>query len=148
MTEERDYLRMLEEGFELTRQGLGDATRLQYIGEHIFGFVTYEQKYDELFAKKALMVCEAINLNATYAFIKTPENRLWYLLMVNTPFFHYRLEWGSSIRGAWWAAPITFTSTGLWLDGEQHYEELTFTFEQWRAFIAALLEFSRKEEKQ
>jgi hypothetical protein len=148
MIEEQDYLRMLEEGFEHTRQSLGDATRLQYIGEHIFGFVTYEQEYDELFAKKALMVCEAVNLHATYAFIKTPENRLWYLLMMNMPFFQDRVVWGSSIRGAWWDTSIAYTSCGLWLDGNQYYEELTFTSEQWHAFIAALLEFSRKEEKQ
>lgn len=147
----QDYRRMLEEGHAETDafQGNDRTSRLEYLGEYIFDFTTYESEYGELFAKKALEVCAAISEGKTFEYIKEPENRLWYLLMVNMPFFADKLEWGTSIRGAWWGEPphkkIEFSSCGLWLDNEQLHETMEFTREQWGEFIAAVLAFAREE---
>jgi hypothetical protein len=151
MDSKRDYRRMLEEGHALTdeMQSEGRTSRLDYLGDYIFDFTTYESEYSELFARKALEVCAAISDGKTFEYIKVPENRLWYLLMVNMPFFADKLEWGTSIRGAWWGEPphskIKFDSCGLWLDGKQLYEPMEFTREQWQEFIAAVVEFGLKE---
>ena len=142
---------MLEEGHVETDcfQSQGRTSRLEYLGDHIFNFKTYESEYSELFAKKALEVCAAISDSKTFEYIKAPENRLWYLLMVNMPFFADKLEWGTSIRGAWWGESphelIKFDSCGLWLDGKQLYEPMEFTRDQWRDFIAAVLAFGVEE---
>ena len=147
----RDYGRMLEDGHAQLDDLCGGhkASRLEYLGEHIFDFTTYESEYSELFARKALEVCAAINDGKTFEYIKEPENRRWYLLMVNMPFFYPRLNWGGSIRGAWWDVTthtkvIEFSTCGLFLEGEQ-ITELTFTVNQWREFIAAVVAFGVEE---
>jgi hypothetical protein len=147
----QNYRRMLEEGHAesdaFTEQGR--TSRLEYLGEHIFNFTTYESEYSELIAKKALEVCTAISKGETFEYIKEPEGRLWYLLMVNMPFFSDKLEWGTSVRGAWWAEPphkkIEFSSCGLFLDGKQLYETMEFTRDQWCEFIAAVVAFGAEE---
>ncbi len=150
MDQKRDYRRMLDEGHAETNSFSGcQATRLEYLGDHIFNFTTYESEYSELFAKKALEVCAAISDSKTFEYIKEPEGRLWYLLMVNMSFFADKLEWGGSIRGAWWSEPphkkIEFSSCGLFLDGVQLHETMEFTRDQWREFIAAVVAFSVEE---
>lgn len=169
MIDKKDYLRMLEEGHITTdgfsmleREGEvtpddfhkhGRTSRLEYLAENIFNFATYETKYAELFAKKALEVCLAISAGSTFEYIKDAEGRLWYLLMVNTTFFVDKLDWGSSIRGAWWAEPvyknkkIEFSSCGLFLDGRQIDETLEFTADEWCEFIDAVIEFGVAEFK-
>lgn len=142
----QDYLRMLEEGHMETQDR---ASRLEYLSEYIFDFTTYESEYSELFAKKALEVCAAVSDGKTFEYIKQPDNRLWYLLMVNMPFFTNKLSWGTSIRGAWWAGPshkkIEFSSCGLSLDGTQLYETMEFTCKEWLEFIAAVVAFGSEE---
>ncbi len=151
MGQKRDYRRMLEEGHaEIDAfQGQGRTSRLEYLADNVFDFTTYEGEYSELFARKALEVCAAISDSKTLEYIKEPENRLWYLLMVNMPFFADKLEWGTSIRGAWWGEPphkkIEFESCGLFLDGEQLRGPMEFTREQWQELVAAMLDFANEQ---
>ena len=151
MDPKRDYSRMLEEGHaEIDSfHGQGRTSRLEYLADNVFAFTTYECEYSELFAKKALEVCAAISDGKTFEYIKQPEGRLWYLLMVNMPFFADKLEFGTSIRGAWWDETphkkIEFSSCGLFLDGEQLPETMEFTRDQWREFIAAVVAFGSDE---
>ena len=151
MTKTQDYRRMLEEGHAETDtfQGQGRTSRTEYLSDHIFNFTTCEGEYSELFAKKGLEVCAAISDGKTFEYIAEPEGRLWYLLMVNMPFFSDKLEWGTSIRGAWWGEPpskkIGFSSCGLFLDGKQLHEPMEFTLDQWREFIAAVVAYGLEE---
>lgn len=147
--DKQDYRRMLDEGFAETPNfgGSTSSTRLEYLSEHIFDFTTYESEMAEMFAAKALEVCAAISDERTFEYIgASSDNRMWYLLMCNMPFFADKLEWGTSIRGAWWGEPphsrIKFDSCGLWLDGKQLYEPMEFTREQWEDFISAVREFA------
>lgn len=80
----------------------GELSKSEFLSGFVFDFVTYEEKFTELFAAKALEVCDAISQKKTFDYIADDERRQWYLLMVNMPFFAGRLSWGSSIRGAWW----------------------------------------------
>lgn len=151
MYTKQDYRSMLEEGRAETDASNGNhrTSRLDYLGNHIFNFTTYESEYSEMFAKKALEVCAAISDGKTFEYIKEPGGRLWYLLMVNMPFFANKLEWGTSIRGAWWGPPphkkIEFSSCGLFLGGKQLHEPMAFTLEQWREFIDAVVAFGLEE---
>ena len=148
--EKQDYRRMLEEGYAEVRAFFDSASaprsRLEYLGDYIFDFTTYDSDLGELFAGKALEVCAAISDGKTYDYIKDAEQYRWYLVMVNMPFFADKLEWGTSVRGAWWGEPphslIKFDSSGLFLDGKQLHEPMHFTREQWGEFISAVREFA------
>lgn len=139
----KDYVRMLNEGYEFNA-GSDQISRLEYLSDYIFDFTTYDSAMAELFATKALEVCQAISDRTTFDYIKEPDSYRWYLVMVNMPFFSGRLNWGTSIRGAWWdvSAPnsITFSTCGLWSNGVQ-ITELAFTTEKWNDFVVALLDF-------
>lgn len=146
-----DYAAMLREGYAAVTSVLDDEiSRLEYLSDWVFGFTTYETEYSELFARKALEVCQAISAQETFVYIEQSENRLWYLMLLNTPFFATKIDWGTSVRGAWWSGPaprytIKLSCNGLWLDGRQVCEPLEFTRDQWRRFIAAVVAFGAEK---
>lgn len=142
-----NYLKLLENSYNKVSEVLeGNApeSRLEYLSDYIFQFTTYDGEMSELFAAKAIEVCEAINNRTTFEYIKEPNNYRWYLLMCNMPFFADKLDWGTSIRGAWWYSdidkPIDLHSWGLWLDEQTELAE--FTAEEWKEFIEAIIEFA------
>ena len=140
-----DYLKLLEHSYAMAA---GDecppGTRLEWLGEQVFDFTTYDGAMSALFAGKAIEVCDAINTGATFDYIKDPENYRWFLLMCNMPFFDGRLSWGTSIRGAWWDANGKLESSGLY-EGEEQVLSLDFTREQWAEFAKALVVFARSD---
>ena len=148
-----DYKTLLEHSFEVEKEGRECApkSRLAYLSESIFNFTTYDSEMDKLFAERAVEVCVAINSRMTLDYIKEPEQYKWFLLMCNMPFFAERTEWGTSIRGAWWAGrpgqQIEFDSCGLWIGDEQLINTLKFSDDEWKGFIAAVIEFASVEMK-
>jgi len=143
----KNYLQILEDSYAEVCKNLGGCppdSRLDYVGEYIFNFTTYDQDMSALFAKKAIEVCRAITEGDTFAFIDDKDRYMWYLLMCNMPFFEPKLSWGGSIRGAWWEGKIQLDTCGIWIDGEQE-TELEFTKEEWEHFMRALFEFVKEE---
>lgn len=119
------------------------VSRLGYLSAYIFDFTTYDDDMDEVLAEKAVEVCEAITNKTTYEYIDaSPENYRWYIIMCNMPFFAQRIEWGTSIRCAWWKLHITFSSCGLWEDDTQ-IDTLEFSSDEWASFIHAVVHFSK-----
>lgn len=140
MTEQQ----LLEHSFNVTRGHGGghEMSRLEFLAEYIFDFTTYDSEIGELFASKALEACAAISAGTTFDYIKDADDYRWYMLMVNMPFFAGRLEWGTSIRGAWWVhEEQTLESCGIWRENEQLLE-LKFNRDEWASFIAALVTFA------
>lgn len=145
-----DYLNLLEHSFEVSKE-LGECppmSRLAFLSESVFDFTTYDSEMDELFARRAVEVCEAINTKTTFEYIEDEENYRWYLLMCNMLFFADKLDWGGSIRGAWWgggmSGKIEFQSCGLWDGDKQLSSPMKFSVEEWEMFIGAVIEFSRR----
>lgn len=140
-----EYRRMLEEGYEAIASA-DPISRLEYLGDHIFDFTTYDGEMAEFFASRALEVCAAISEKTTFDYIKDTEQYRWFLVMVNMPFFSDKITWGMSVHGAWWSEPprtkIKFDTCGLWLDGEQVRTEMEFTRDEWERFISAMREFA------
>jgi hypothetical protein len=88
-------------------------------------------------------VAGAISDGTTLAYVGDAENYRWFLLMCNMPFFAGRLDYGSSIRSAWWDhSGMVLESAGLWVGGEQLLFDLELSVEQWREFIAAVRAFA------
>lgn len=143
-----NYLNILEESYNTIKNDEPNITRLEYISEHIFRFTTYEQKNAELFAKKCIEVCLSISNGKTYEYIENEDNHMWYLIMVNMPFFQDRIEWGGSIRGAWWdfspSKPFVLHTCGIFVKGDQ-ITEIEFNADDWKGFICALHEFTKKK---
>lgn len=132
---------LLEFGFQRELERDDGLSRLTYLANHVFDFTTYDDAMSELFAKKALEVCLSINDKSTLDYIKDADNHRWYLLMVNMSFFATRLDWGSSIRGAWWALQEqTLQTSGLWHETQQLLS-LKFSQGEWVNFIRALGDF-------
>ena len=144
-----NYLDLLEHSYEIVG-GISDCppiNRLDYLGEYIFDFTTYDPEMSVLFARKAVEVCAAITNRQTFEYIKDPINYKWFLLMCNLPFFVKRLEWGSSIRGAWWSVqpggrPFELDTCGLWIGGDQMADTIRFTKDEWEEFIRAVIQFA------
>ena len=136
-----NYLKLLKNSYAVERkQGIG--TIYEYLSAYIFGFTTYAQDMDKVFVVNAMEVCAAITDRKTFDYIK--ENHEKYLVMCNMPFFADKIEWGTSVRGAWWNYEITLSSCGLW-DGErQLIETLKFTEDQWAEFLKAVIEIVRQ----
>jgi len=142
-----NYLKLLQDSHKETAENRGykDLGRLEFLAEDIFGFTTYENFVSSLMAKKSLEVCKAISERKTFDYIKTEEGHLWYLIVVNMPFFQGKLEWGTSIRGAWWDLcgkdAFKLNSCGLFSGGEQLLE-IELNEKQWMEFIHAMIEFA------
>ena len=135
----------LEHSFLIESESDEGLTRLAYLSDHIFDFTTYDSEIGEFLAIKALEVCAAISSKTTFDYIKDVENYRWYIVMVNMPFFMPRLEWGTSIRGAWWDhKEQALESCGLWRDDDQVLSA-RFTELEWLAFIEAMQQFVQKE---
>jgi hypothetical protein len=141
------YAAVLDESYEEAKTDwCPPSTRAGFLSQAVFDFTTYDSEMDDLFGRRAVEVCAAINDGRTFDYIADEENYRWFLLMVNMPFFADRLEWGTSIRGAWWAyEDQRLKSCFLWKEGEQILD-LVFGRPQWVEFIKATVEFARLAE--
>lgn len=144
------YTDMLEHSYRTatSEKCCAPGSKLEFLGEHIFEFVTYESEHIKTFTSAALMTCNAISQCKTFDFITHDNNHMWYLLMVNMPFFSGKIEWGTSIRGAWWnitpCRPITLESCGLY-DGDSQILKMEFNEGEWDEFVYSMVEFVRDE---
>lgn len=143
-----DYLKLLEHSFAIEKETreCPSETNSEFLADSIFGFTTYDNEMNDLFGRKAVEVCTAINDRTTFEYQKNKENYKWYLIMCNMPFFTGKLEWGTSIRGAWWGLPLNgyfeISSCGLYDGYRQILTPLKFDKEQWSLFIKVMADFT------
>jgi len=76
-------------------------SKMEFLGVAIFDFNTYDGTMDVLFSEKMIEVLECILNRTTFEYQEDKEKYINYLTMVNMPFLIGKLEYGSSIRGAW-----------------------------------------------
>ena len=122
---------------------INDADKYEYLSSEIFDFTTYDTEIDKMFVTKAVEVCRAITNRETFEYIKDDENYKWFLIMCNMPFFADKIEWGTSIRGAWWSLcgdkKFKIESCGFFDEEyEQILEPLEFNEAEWKEFIMAV----------
>jgi hypothetical protein len=86
---------------EIEKSECPTHSKLAFLGSNIFDFTTYDSAMDELFAKKMIEVIDCIIKSKTFEYQNKEANYINYLTMVNMPFLNGKLEWGTSIRGAW-----------------------------------------------
>ena len=93
---ERDYL--LQKSYHEHEYTVED-----YLSEYIFNYTTYDSELDNQLVFRSCVVIDAILRGETFKLIedKSQDWYLWYIVIVNMPFFVDKLEWGTSVRGAW-----------------------------------------------
>jgi hypothetical protein len=69
------------------------TNKLEFLGEHIFDFTTYDGDMSERFAISMLSVISAISAKNTFDYIADEDNYVKYLTMVNMPFLADKITW-------------------------------------------------------
>lgn len=98
-----EEIKEIQMGWEDSQHDDGcKPSELEYLGDYVFDFTCYDSDMSELFAKGMIEVIEALILNKTFEYQKQSDGKyITYLTMVNMPFLRDKLNWGTSIRGAW-----------------------------------------------
>lgn len=136
-----DLVRMLEDSYVVESDSM---SRLEWLSEYVFKFTTYDSEIAEEFARRALEVCGVISERTSFEFIKDSDNYRWYILMCNMPFFSDKLEWGTSIRGAWWSSGIGIHSLGFYDEGIQIMDSVEFDDDEWVDFVSTMIDFAKE----
>lgn len=142
-----DYLALLENSYEQCKRWEPNSNigRLEFLAESVFGLTTYENIISSLMAKKFLEVCTAVSDGKTFEYIESEDGNMWFLIMVNMPFFAEKLDWGTSIRGAWWrlySGDVFKVESCDLYEGEEQLLEISFNLKEWAQFIREMVKFS------
>lgn len=92
-----DYLELIKKEYS-TR--FHDYNKYDFLNE-LFNFAVYEADIEKQMVKDMIEVLRAILNGETYEYIKSPSRQKKYIHMVNTPFLYDKINWGTSVRGAW-----------------------------------------------
>lgn len=134
-----DYRRLLEESYAFhTKTFDPQCTRLEFLSGSVFEFKTYDCDVAAMFAHKAVRTCAILSRKIPLT-THDPDYH-WYLAMVNTTFFENKIDWGTSIRTAFWQAD-EFILNGLWYEGNQ-ISRLALGLDEWTKFVDDLIAFS------
>lgn len=121
-------------------------TKFEWAASEIFDLTTYDGELDELFVKKILEVLHAILERTTFEYIKDRDNYITYILVCQMLEQFHWIEWGTSIRGAWFETYHYNQKTRPILkDNLEIYgvEEIPCTAEN----LKALIEFLESEDE-
>ena len=82
-----------------------DCSVYEWAASEIFCLTMYDPWLDELFVKRIIEVCKAILEGKTFEYIEDKDsNYVTYALVTNLLSKYDWIDWGSSIRGAWFSA--------------------------------------------
>ncbi|PBG28827.1 hypothetical protein BGU81_06825 [Clostridioides difficile] len=70
----------------------------------LFGIITYDERLDIEFGKSIIEVMKSIQSRNNFDYIKNKKKYRQYILIANLLASNGWVEWGSSIRGAWFDA--------------------------------------------
>lgn len=114
--------------------------KLIFLSVNVFDFTTYDSGIDQEFSRSMLEVIWVILNKKTFEYIEDENRYRNYLIMVNMPFLKDKLEWGTSIRGAW----FRYSSYQHQKDKKMHAYcgEIEYSYEELTEFMWAIIEWS------
>lgn len=77
------------------------ATKYEWAANEVFELTTYDGSLDELFVKKIIEVLKVIFNRTSFDYIKEESNYITYILVCQLLERFNWIDWGTSIRGAW-----------------------------------------------
>ena len=116
------YINLLKDGFKQHFVQNTTESKARFLVENIFELAVEDDELSAFYCSIIIDVCKALLNRTTYDYIKDEQNYKYYILVLNLPFFKDIIEWGVSIRGAWFTAgiePYVLTSCGLFRGEEQ-----------------------------
>lgn len=131
------------------------VSKYVWAAHRVFDLTTYDDALDEQFVKDILEVCKIILDRENFEYIENEENYIKYILVCQLLDRSNWIEWGTSIRGAWFDVDIyydyqtkesTVRSKDIldeleWWDPEHHVvEEVPFTVNNLKDLIKFLEE--------
>jgi hypothetical protein len=87
------------EGEDLDKYHSKQEQKIIFLSEQILGITTYDSGLDIEFGNMILETIKHIENKTTFEYIKNENNYREYILSIN--FIESWLDWGTSIRGAW-----------------------------------------------
>ena len=125
-----------------------EHSKWEFVSSGIFDLITYDSGLDELLGNKMMEVILSIRDGNTYDYIADDQNYIWFIKMCNTPFLGRALEWGTSIRGAWFDQSMTYKidTCSLFYDGKQIVDPI-LSYDDLISLINALEKFLSEEMK-
>lgn len=134
------YVIEAQQGVEpYTPADIESQARTATLGD-ILGIVTYDHEYEAKLIQIVVEVIDAITERTTFEYMeKGTANYENYLMVVNLAFFKDKLEWGTSIRDAWW--------DGKLYDGAIFTSANALNREEWSEYMRAVVAFAKEESK-
>lgn len=144
------YRAQYEEEKGWYRSGPEPDSKYTWAANRIFNLTTYDSSLNELFVKNILEVCKVILEDRNYEYIEDRENYIKYILVCQLLEEFDWIEWGTSIRGAWFDTDIFYNilekkyinrSRDIldeleWWDDEHHkIEKVPFTVDNLKSLI-------------
>lgn len=78
------------------------VSKYEWLAENVFYLTTYDNSINDMFGKKIAEVCRAILDGVTFEYIAKDESSyLTYIIVCQLLDSFHWIEWGTSIRGAW-----------------------------------------------
>lgn len=77
------------------------TTKYEWAADEIFDLTTYDGELDELFVKKIIEVSKAILYRHTFEYIQNKQDYISYIIVCQMFERFNWIDWGTSIRGAW-----------------------------------------------
>ena len=145
-----NYLELLDRSYKSVCEYTEGLSKMDFLISHLFEIATYDSGQSEIIGKKLFETIDAINNRTTFDYIKDPENYTWYLMFCNFSFFKGKIEWGTSVRGAWWTQShykdrfIKFSTCALIEEDGEQKTDWEFAIDEWIDFMKACVEYSKQ----
>ena len=94
--------------YEIYTSFMSGESKYDWAATNIFDLTTYDGDLDERFVKDILEVCKVILEKRNFEYIKDEQNYLKYIIVCQLLVNKRWINWGTSIRGAWFERDETY----------------------------------------
>lgn len=116
-------------------------SKYEWAASEVFGLTTYDGDLDETFVKAILEVCKVIHNGSNFEYIKNEQNYIKYILVCQLLDKFHWIEWGTSIRGAWFDGWYPNTKFHPIIE-EDEWTAYNDDEEEWETRILNMVEFT------
>ena len=95
-------MQIFEDEFAEHCDGAESENKYEWCSNYVFDLTTYDNELDEIFVKKIFEVCKAILEKRNFSFFKDNDEKYREFIIVCQLLCRLNwINWGTSIRGAW-----------------------------------------------
>ena len=136
-----EWEKYIDTNIRLTCEFLEEVGPWVWFSDYLCGYCTYDEDISYIMAKETLEVMNAINTKKTFEYIEDDNKYLNYIKYLNMPFLDEKVEWGGSIRGAWWKRKVVIEADGLFNNDGDQIKRQDFHGYTWNFLSKALVRY-------